>query len=226
MSRTSVCASLSAAALIAAFAGAPAQAQNNGLPSMRKSSMLVMFIAERGEECGLLNAWEAASMDIMARRDRERYDAEERAEVEAEALERAAATACDDEFLNAYIEGSRRGMRGEQFSNFLAIYRGVATMEAPPSVFDAATGRLDYAPAIAAIDAGVAALDAEGLRPEGGGPWDEFMERTGGMAADMADQLGQTDASWDRMTPDEVASYLVDTALVVELWLADQGADE
>jgi hypothetical protein len=208
---------------VSASLGSAAAAQNNGLPSLAEGAVLVTVIAERGGTCGLLSDWEAAALRAEGRRAIAAEGPEMRAELDAAVIARVAETACDDPLVNVWIEGARRGIEQEMLSHYLAIYRALSQMEGPPAAFIAAAPRLDYAPVIAAIDAKIAEFEAAGVAPEGGGPWPQFVTRTGAAAVDFSGRLADPDATWDRMSADEVSGMVVASALVVELWFAAEG---
>lgn len=209
---------------LAAAAMAAEGAEAQGLPDMADSVIFVSVAAERGGECGHLADWEAAAVRAEARRALERFSLDERAEIREDAEARALATTCDDPAITAWIDATRPGIEREYLPQFLAAYRALADMETPPSVFLAAAPRRDYAEAIDAIDAKVAALDAAGARPEGGGEWDGFMTHTGNAIVEMAETLVSGERDWQNVTPDQAAAYMVDAGVVTELWLAAEGA--
>jgi hypothetical protein len=212
------------AAVLAGHAalGAPA-VHAQGLPSMSDSAVFLAVVADRGAACELLVDWEAAAVRAEARRAIERFEGPERADIRADVARRAGDTACDDDAMTAWIEAARPGVEREYLPHFLAAYRALAMMESPPSVFLAAAPRHDYYEAVTAIDDKIAALDAAGVRAEGGVEWDKFMSRTGEAVAAMAGTLVSGEGDWQGATPDQAAAYMVDAGVVTELWLAAEG---
>jgi hypothetical protein len=93
-------------------------------------------------------------------------------------------------------------------------------MQAPPDAFREAATRASPAADIAAIDAKLAALEASGARPDGGGPWPEFIASTSAAVEQFAPMLDQGEA------PAEVAFLVPRAIAIAELWLADEESNE
>jgi hypothetical protein len=190
------------------------------LSSRVRSAAMLEVIAERGVDCGLMRPWQAAALRALNRQDMASWEDEARAQAVSETDRQLGETDCDDGTMRLWIEGSSRGFDSEMLPPYLVAYRTLATMPEPPQVFAATTLRLDYAPAIAAIDAKFAALEASGAVAEGGYSWPDYIARTGGFIEEFAATLSDPDASGP--AADEAASWLAQSALVVELWLADE----
>lgn len=205
------------AALVIVSASA-AQAQQ---PSSRvRSAALIEVIAVRGVECDLMRPWQAAALRALNRQDMSGWDDERRAEVILETARQLSETDCDNQTVQAWIEGSSRGFDTEMLPPYLVAYATMARMDEPPAVFTATALRLDYAPAITAIDAKFAELEASGAVAEGGYSWPEYIERTEGFVEEFAATLADPEATGE--AADEAASWLAQSALIVELWLMDE----
>lgn len=211
-------------AMFAAILSAgPAAAQNNGLPTRAQSVILMNFIADKGLECGLARPWQAALIEAMVLQETLQFDAGQRAEMAALAAERSAEADCDNGMLTAYLDAALPNLEAEGLSNYLVIYRAFAEMETRPAVFEHIALRDDYAPAVAAIGEKLAALEASGAVPDGGGSWDAFIAGTAEAAGELAGMLtGENPDA--RYSPDEAAALIAQTALIVELWLEDAPA--
>lgn len=167
-----------------------------------------------------MRPWQAAALRALNRQDMAGLDDARRAEVVPETARQLAETDCENETMRVWIEGSSRGFDSEMLPPYLVAYKTIAGMQDPPQVFSATALRLDYAPAIAAIDAKFAALEASGAVAEGGYSWPDYIERTEGFIEGFAATLADPEATGE--AADEAASWLAQSALVVELWLMDE----
>lgn len=211
-------------ALLAALAiGPPAQTQ--WLPNQEDSLVLVSIIAERGEDCGLLHAWEAAGLQAQVVEGVRVRDSESRARIIETRRTRLAEMACDNELLNVWIEGARRNFDTEILSPYLVVYRAMARMDVPPTVFTATALRLEYAPAIAAIDRKIEMLEASGRVAEGGASWPDFIDRTEAYALEFAALLAG-EGEEGRTSRDRAAGWIAQSALITELWLTQVAEDD
>jgi hypothetical protein len=197
---------------------APSAAQ--GLPSRDQSVVLLNTIALKGAECGLLRQWEAAIVRSMAEQDMLSWDGPRRARVAAETDARLTDTNCDTpSFVSEWIEGARRGIATEQLSLYLVIYSTMLQMDDPPMIFNELAERDSPAVDIAKIEEALVAIEASGARPDGGGPWPQFIERTSGAVREFAPLLDAGEA------PPEVAFVIPNAIAITELWLADEEAN-
>jgi hypothetical protein len=171
---------------------APSAAQ--GLPNREQSVVLLNVIALKGGECGLLRPWEAATVQALADQDTLGWEQTRVAATAAETQALLARTGCDEPFLHLWIDGARRGIEAEYLSLHLVVYRALLSMQAPPDAFREAATRASPAADIAAIDAKLAALEASGARPDGGGPWPEFIASTSAAVEQFAPMLDQGEA--------------------------------
>jgi len=209
-----------AAMAMAVLAGGPAAAQ--GLPGQERSFALVSMFAERGDDCGLLRPWQAATLRAQVEEASRGWDGDTLARVMEERARLIAETACDSELLNAWIEAAQEGFDAEYLPPYLVVYRALARMDEPPAAFTAVTLRLDYAPAIDAIGSHLDAMAASGRPAEGGKPWPEFIARTEAFALEFAARLeDEGDVADSRYSRGEAAGWLAQSALVTELWLDD-----
>jgi hypothetical protein len=194
---------------------APAAAQ--GLPNRDQSVVLLNIIALKGAECGLLRPWEAEIIHSMAEQDMLGWDEPRKARIAAETNTRLAETNCDTpSVVSVWIEAARRGIATEYLSLFLVIYRTMLKMDAPPLIFNDLAERDSPAADIAAIDAALAEIEASGARPDGGGPWPQFIEGTSEFVREFAPLLDAGAA------PPEIAFAIPSAIAIAELWLADQ----
>ncbi|GJL95623.1 MAG: hypothetical protein DHS20C05_20280 [Hyphococcus sp.] len=177
-------------------------------------------MAARGLDCALLKPWEAAAIRAQALEPAHRWDTEERAGAIAEVKNKSSEMACDDGTMTTWINAARRGFDSEFLPPYLVIYRTLAEHDARPQVFDATSLRLDYAPAIEAINKKLAALEAAGAVPDGGQPWPDFIARTEKGAETILEALAGEGEN-ERYTPDRAAAFIAQTALITELWLQD-----
>jgi len=152
-------------------------------------------MALRGLECDLLRPWEGAALQTQSSREMAKFDAGAQAEIEAEIDRVTGEMACDSELLTVWIEGAHPGFEREMLPFFLTGYDALATLDPVPPYFIEQTGRSDFAAVLPAINREIARLEADGIRPEGGGEWDEYraMAITPGTAPfDILKQAGVT----------------------------------
>jgi len=203
----------------------PAMAQ--GLPSQERSMALVSMFAERGEECGLLKAWQAQTLRAQVEEASRSWDNDIRGRILEERQRLIDETGCDSELLNAWIEAAQKGFESEYLPPYLVVYRAMARMDEPPAAFTAVALRLDGEPAIAAIESHLERMAASGRPAEGGKPWPEFIERTESFAMQFAGLLsGDSDVEAGRFSADEAAGWLAQSALITELWLHESAAED
>lgn len=194
-----------------------------GMPGQEDSLVLVSIIAERGEDCGLLHDWEAAGLQAQMIEGLRQRDSDSRARIVENRRTRLAEMDCSDELLNAWIEGARPNLGHEVLPPYLIVYRAMARMESPPAVFTATTLRLDYAPAIAAINHHIDMLEASGRPAEGGAAWPEYISGIETHAAEFAALVtGEGSEGWT--SRDQAAGWIAQSALITEMWL--QQAEE
>jgi hypothetical protein len=202
--------------LLVVVSGAPAVAQNNGLPGQQQSVVLVELIADRG----LLKSWQAASLRMQTRDQLGRFDDAGRTAVAAEIEAQRPTMGCDHATLTTWIEGAGPNLEREYLPELLAGYRAFALQAAPPAAFREATRRKDYADAIARIDAKLAALQAAGVQPPGRMTWAALADRQRALAAQIAAAIsGNADAG--RFSPAQATQITQDVAQIGELWLAE-----
>ena len=188
--------------------------------SQVRTAAFLEVVAVRGVECDLMRPWQAAALRALNRQDMARWDDARRAEVVPETARQLSETDCENEAMQVWIEGSSRGFDAEMLPPYLVAYKAMAGMEDPPAVFAATALRLDYAPAVAAIDAKFAALEESGAVAEGGYSWPDYIERTEGFIEEFAATLADSETTGE--AADEAASWLAQSALIVELWLMDE----
>lgn len=194
------------------------QALAQGLPGQEDSLVLVSIIAERGEDCGLLHDWEAAGLQAQVIEGTRQRDDESRARIIENRQTRLAEMTCDNELLNAWIEGARPNLGYEVLPPYLIVYRAMARMETPPTVFTATALRLDFAPAIAAIDQQLEMLEASGRPAEGGADWPGYIRGIETHAAEFA-ALVTGEGTESRTSRDQAAGWIAQSALITEMWL-------
>ncbi|MEO0398375.1 MAG: hypothetical protein AAF224_03005 [Pseudomonadota bacterium] len=218
----------SAIALLISLSVFAASADASPLPSQVKSAAFLHVVAKRGLECERLRPWQATAIKALAHKDMERWSAERRAALQPEIDRLDGETDCDTEAIKVWIDAAERGFESEMLPPYLVVYRAMAQRATPPKAFSAVALRTDYTAAIAAIDAKLAALEAAGVKPEGGKPWPEYIARTERFAEEFANALAEPAANASaegnnaaKTPPDLAASYLAQSALVVEQWLAD-----
>ncbi len=197
-----------------------AAAQAEPVSPKVKSAAFLEVVAAKGAECDLLRPWQATALRALNYRDMENWSAELREELAGETSRRLSETDCDNESMTAWIDGASKGFDSEMLPPYLVAYRAMARMENPPKAFSYITLRTDYAPAIAAIDAKLAALEASGAVAEGGKPWPDYIARTERFVEGFAQTLNSADAAGEKA--DQAAAWLAQAALVVEQWLADE----
>lgn len=194
-------------------------AHGQGVSTKVRTAAFLEVITIRGVECGLMRPWQAAALRALNRQDMMRWDNESRAQIVPEVERKLAESDCDDEAMRVWIEGSARGFDSEMLPPYLVAYRMLAKMDKPPRVFAATALRLDYAPAIAAIDAKFAELEASGAVAEGGYSWPDYIARTEGFIKEFVATLADPEASGT--AADDAAAWLAQSAFIVELWLMD-----
>ncbi len=203
-------------ALLCAGVSSPAVAQQ--VSDRVRTAAFIETVVQRGVECDLMQPWQAAALRALNQQDMRDWDdqriSETIAEVERQ-LEKT--TTCTNDAMNMWIEGSRPGFDSEMLPPYLVAYRMLARMDDPPKVFSATTLRMDYAPAIAAIDAKFAELEESGATAEGGYSWPDYISRTEEAISVFVATLSEAGASGAEA--DEAASWLAQSALIVELWL-------
>lgn len=195
---------------------APMVAAGDPISQRVKSNALIETIAQRGQACGLLSDWEALSLKAMALEDRSRLDPEQQIQVGHVVQDKLSGMSCDDELLNVWIDGARRGFDTEMLPPYLVVYRTMATMEMPPKVFSATSLRRDYAPVLQAIDDKLSSLSTSGHLAEGGKPWPEYIAGTEQAAREFASSLESEGG-------DQAAGWIAQSALIVEAWFQEQG---
>ncbi len=189
------------------------------LPTQDESVVLLYVIAAKGAECGLLRPWEAANVQAMVDQETLGWEDSRSRSVEAASRNRLAETLCDASFLTAWIEGARAGMEAEYLSLHLVVYRTLLSMPAPPAWFSDTVTRTNAEADIAVISEKLTALEASGARPDGGGPWTEFVSTTSAAVERFAPLLDEGEA------PPDVAFLLPRSVVIAELWLADNELD-
>ncbi len=189
-----------------------------GMLGQEDSLVLVSIIAERGEDCGLLHDWEAAGLQAQVIEGIRQRDSDSRARIIEDRRSRLAEMNCDDALLNGWIEGARPNLGHEVLPPYLIVYRAMAGMESPPSVFTATTLRIDHAPAIAAIDRHLDMLEASGRPAEGGAAWPEYISGIETHAAEFAASV-TGEGSESRTSRDQAAGWIAQSALITEMWL-------
>jgi hypothetical protein len=211
------------AILPALLLAAPLAAQNSGLPNPVETVVVMELIVERGLECGLLRPWQGAGLRIQIRQDRERLDEAEHAQVAREVEARRPDMGCDDGLLTTWIGAAGPNMEREFLPELLTAYRALALLADVPAPFIEASGRDDFEEAIARVDDKLAELEASGVRPPGGMTWEELEVRQAGAVAEFATVMagGGTEGS---PSVAQAERLVRDVAVVVELWLADEGA--
>ena len=215
--------SLSAALIGLCVFAASATAQDN-LPGQYRSLVFVEAIAQRGLSCALLRPWQSAALSVQVADETHRWTDAHRAQLQADAAAQAAAMACDNETLNVWINGAGRGFESEMLAHFIVIYAALSQMTPPVSLFAETTQLEQHADARVAITAKLDALEAAGAVPEGGGPWDAFIERTSTATVEIARGYESGELP-ERYTPTQIEALVVGSVRVTELWLADAGAD-
>lgn len=210
------------ATITALLLAAPLAAQNSGLPNRVETVVLMELIVERGLDCELLRPWQGAGLRMQVRQDRERLNEAELAQVAGEVASRRPDMACDDGLLTTWIGAAGPNMEREFLPELLTAYRALALLPEVPAPFVEATGRDEFDEAIARIDAKLAELAASGVQPPGGMTWEELSMRQADAVAGFAAAIagGGTEGS---PSPEEAEQLVRDVAVVVGLWLADEG---
>lgn len=201
-----------AIAICTAVVAGPANAQGTN----EDTYVFLYTAAERGLECDLLNQWQAALLHAENNRALERIT-DDRTQLTEQAIAAAATTPCDDPAMNEWLDAARPGFAQEWLPPYLALYRALALLDAPPAEFVAIAGDIDQAEAVAAIDAEIAALTNRGIRAEGGGTLEDFVDEVEGIALDIvAAAAGDADAGF---TQAEATAFITEAATIVGLWL-------
>jgi hypothetical protein len=219
-------AALAALALTTLHPAAPAAAQQGGGHPDMQTVVLLSLVAKRGPECGTVAPWEALMLQTEARRLFEHFEPEERRTFRLEAIERAAAMACDDVVIVNYPKANREIWETQELPKRLAAYRAFAVMDEPPEIFRITAPRLDYGTAVRAVDARFGALEVAGVAAPGRGSWADYLDRVDAAVAERAATLRGEEGERLRVTPDEAAAYVVEAALVGEAWLAEALGEE
>lgn len=199
--------------------------QAQGIPSRDQSVILMHVITSKGAECGLLKAWEVAAIRSMMEQEMRSWSREHRQMIADQASGKLLETGCDAPVVTSWIEAAQPNMEGEMLPGYLLAYQAMAQLETPPDVFTALSLTLDTRPVIAAIEAKLAAMQADGVKPEGGGPWPDYIERTNGRIADML--AGYVSGVPDpKNKPDQVAGMMAQSVLITRLWYDDLKNEE
>jgi hypothetical protein len=191
-----------------------------GLPSQVQSVVLLNVVAAKGAECGMLRPWEAAIVGSLAEQDTLNWDEERKATAAAETETLLSETNCETPVVSTWIEGARPGIASEYLSLYIVVYRTLLEMDDPPQIFEDLAMRDTPDQDIAAIDDALAAMEASGARPDGGGPWPEFVERMAGAVHQFSPMLDAGEA------PPDVAFLMPEAITISELWLADGDAED
>ncbi len=182
-------------------------------------------MAERGRECDLLTAWQSAAIRVQTLEQTRDWDNDRRQRIGDAINERVAAMACDDAGMTGWIGAASRGFDTEFLPPYLVVYRTLAQMDNPPMTFTAVALRHDFAAAIERIDAKFAELEASGAKAEGGKSWPDYIETTGQWAEQFVQRVNGEETE-RKMTMDEAAGWIAQSAMVTELWLAEDAATE
>ena len=202
-----------------------AHAQNNGLPNRDQSVVLLQLITTKGAECDLLDSWEVAAIRAMMEQEMSGWPTERRQAAADATAERLAETDCESPVVTTWIDAAKPNMQGEMLPGFLLTYKTIAEMEERPLVFTMSAVTLDTRPVVAAIDAKLAALEAEGATPEGGKPWPDYIERTTGQINTVIDGYMSADPDAG-IKPDEVAALIAQAVLITNLWYEGDAESE
>lgn len=190
------------------------------VPGPVKSAAFLEVTATRGIECGLMQPWQASTLRALNLTDMESWTPERRLLLDDEIERSLRERTCDDEGVRAWIEAASRGFDSEMLPPYLIVYRTLVSYEAPPKIFTSTTTRLQYGRAVQAINEKLSALEASGAKPEGGGPWPEYIAGIETAARGFVSTLADEDAPLkDR---DEASIWIAQTAHIVELWLLDE----
>lgn len=210
-----------ACALLAAasMAPAPARAQGEASPKVRTAAFLEM-VATRGRECGRLRSWQAAALRALNLEDMSGWSFAQREAMIAESERQLAEAGCDNEAMTLWIDGARRGFEAEMLAPYLVAYLTLVGYEDPPPLFTKTTTRIRYGPAVQAIRDKLAALEASGAAPEGGGSWEEYIDKTGTRVRALVAAFANDEA--DPRERRDAGAWIGQTAHIVELWLAEE----
>lgn len=185
-----------------------------------RTAAFIEVVATRGVECEIVKPWQAAALRAANQQDMAGFSDERIQETIGETKVQLEKTTCTNDAMNIWVEGSRPGFESEMLPPYLIAYRQMARLETPPKAFTGTALRLDYAPVIAAIDAKLDAIASSGATAEGGRPWPEYISRTETQIAEFVTILTDPEASGP--AADEAASWLAQSARIVELWFKDQ----
>ena len=193
------------------------QANADPIPGQVKSALFLEAVATRGLECGLLEPWQASSLRALNIQDMERWSQERRNLFDSEIDRSLSNRSCDDEAIAAWIEGASRGFDVEMLPPYLIVYRTLVGYETPPTVFRNTTTRLRYGPAVSAINDKLTELAASGHKPEGGGPWPDYITGIEDAAREFVSTLADKEA--DLQKRNQASAWIAQSAHIVELWL-------
>jgi hypothetical protein len=188
-----------------------------GLPSQTQSVVLLKVIAETGAACGYLRPWEAAIVNSIAEQDTLDWEQGRKDEAATAVDVQLAETTCDTPIVKVWIDGARPGIASEYLSLYLIAYSTLLQMQSPPAVMADLVGRDSPDEDIAAIDAALIEMEASGARPDGGGPWPEYIERISDAVRQFAPLLDAGEA------PAAALLLIPDAIEISELWLGDVG---
>lgn len=190
------------------------------IPGSVKTAAFLEVTATRGLECGLLRPWQASALRALNLRDMENWNADRGALLATEVERSIAETSCDDEAMQAWINGARPGFDREFLPPYLIVYRTLVGYEDPPKVFSRTAVRLRYLPVIEAINAKLAAIEASGAVAEGGKSWPDSTKGVQEHARGFVATLTNPEASLAER--DEAAGWIAQSAHIVELWFLDE----
>ncbi|MHA1559407.1 MAG: hypothetical protein ACTSWI_01890 [Alphaproteobacteria bacterium] len=182
--------------------------------------IFLAIAADRGLNCGLMHDWEVASLLSQLERSIQDLAPSDQQALEQTAAEQAAQTPCDDPIVGQWIEAARPGMMTEWLPPNLALYRAYALMTEPPVLFSQIVQETNLLLALDAIDRQFAVFVATGLLAEGEMGWDDYILQIADVAVEIAAAAdGAVGTEFDEET---AIGFIVDAALIVSLWLADQ----
>ncbi len=185
-----------------------------------KSAAFLEVIATRGVECALMQPWQAGALRALNIRDMQGWSLDRREAFHEETNRQLGEVDCQDETMKTWIDAASRGFDSEMLPPYLIVYRTLVGYEDPPPVFTQTTLRLRYQPAIEAINAKLASIEASGAVAEGGKPWPDYIESIEKAARGFVSTLANPDAPIEEQR--EAAAFVAQSAHVVELWLMDE----
>ena len=206
---------------LALAVSASALAQNNGLPDARQSVVFVKAVAVRGVECDLLDRWQGAVLFFQAGREMARFSPEEQEEIATEIEMLSGEMTCDDTALVGWTTGAAPNIEREVLPLYLVGYRAMAELDPPLSDFMELT---DNAAGLATVEARIAELEQVVTTLEGGVTWQQFDNRMGNGAADIAAALRGEENT--QFTAEEARLQMRHISDVALLWIQDQAEDE